>query len=137
MHDASLVGHHQRFAQLGEDPPHLVGGEAHAPGHEGAELLALKQLHHQVRNVCACIDSVVGDRYKVRTSEVRAYPSLKLEASPPIGVAHELRVHRLQRAQNLPVTRLVHEPHATAAEGANDLVTIGDEGSRSEVRHVR
>ena len=121
MDDRGLVGLRERLSDLADDRDDVDRGHAHVLDEMSAEVLALEQLHHDVRR-SAVGHAVVEDLDDVRALGRRAYRRLTCEALRAIGPLRHLRRHQLH--DDLRVEPLVlgdpHPAHSALGQRPNE-----------------
>jgi hypothetical protein len=126
MDDPRGVRLRQALEDLGDDV-HRVG-ERDAPRTAEAlpEVLAAKELHHEVR--AAVLRAGVEHRDDVRTLDGAHRPRLAREAADHLLVGGELGIDELDRdaLAEAEVLRLVHRAHAAVADEPPDHVPAGE-----------
>ena len=130
MDDALLVGGFERFGNLAGDRHRILGG--HRPArHDGGEVVALDELHHQRAHAARFLDAV--DRGDVGVVDGRQRLRLAGEAGQAFGVAGQSFRQHLQCgvALQVRVARPIDLAHPTGPERRDDLVRP-DSGTRSE-----
>ncbi|AUX36029.1 uncharacterized protein SOCE836_082330 [Sorangium cellulosum] len=116
VNEAGLVRAADRLAGLDEDERGVREREPADALEPRAQVLALEQLHHEVRGVV--VDAVVLDIDHVRALQARGDPGFALEAGQERGRRRKRRCHELDRdgRSQVDVTRRPHRAHPAGRE---------------------
>ena len=121
------MGAAQRLAHVLDDPSRGRQRQPPLAREPGREVLALEQLHHDVRR--AVLDPVVVDLHRVRALEHGRGLGLAFEAGPQIGGAGELGGHELDGDVHVEL-EVAGDPdaaHAALRQYTLEAITSGDE----------
>jgi hypothetical protein len=93
------------------------------------QVLALEQLHHEVRQAAACVDARGDDLDHVLARDARAHTRLLLEALLQARVGHDLAVHDLERPllAGALLVDPVHQTHPALVERPHDREVAADD----------
>ena len=124
--DAAVVGDLEGAGDVGGDAGGLARGEGPVLAQDRGEVLALDELHDDVRARRVFAEVEHGD--DVRVAERRRGPRLVAEAREEVGVLAELGPQELDRhvALELRVARPVDRGHAALAEQLEQAVASAE-----------
>ncbi len=133
VHDADRVRLGQRAAHFADDLDDLGGGHPADAVEPLAELLAVEQLHGDVRR--AVEDAVVEDLHDVRATERCGRLRLALEARLRLGHLRKFAFDEFHRAGDVEteVGRVPDRPHTSLPELAIELEALCDDNVRCEL----
>ncbi len=129
MDDAADVGGMERLADLGAHPGGLSRGQRPGLADDRRQVLALDQLHHDVRPGVVLAEVVDGD--DVGVAQRRSRTGLVAEPGQEVGVASELGPQQLDGdvALELRVARAIDPGHAALSEKLQQAVSPAEDAS--------
>ena len=114
-----------------------MGRQATDPGEAFAEILAIEQLHRDIRRPLA--NAVVEDLNHVRTAELRCRLRFALEARLHLGKLRALAFDELDctRYVQAQVRRVPHRAHAAATKKPVQTEALGNDNVGGGVKRHR
>ncbi len=127
MHDPAHVRGVERLADLRAHARGLARGQGTGLADDRREVLALDQLHHDVRPGVVLAEVVNGD--DVGVAQRRGRPGLVTEPGQEVGVAPELGAQQLDGnvALELRVARAIDAGHAALSEKLQQTVSPAED----------
>jgi hypothetical protein len=134
MHDPLGVGLLERVPDLGEDLLEIIERDGPGPRRRVRQLLAAKQLHHQVGSSAGLVHAGRDRLHDVVALDVGGDLRLADEALAHLGVPHPLGGHELEGAALARGELLgdVHRAHSPFTEWANHTKVTSEDRAGSE-----